>query len=179
MFTNKSNFSFPTQSQEEPAQLSSQSLDALVVHNILRTANQLSPFLNHKLRELDLTNTQINVLLLLHESAHEELNLSLISRHLLVTKANVTGLIDRLERKGLVKRESVADRRVTIVRLTSEGRMLIDQILPHHERNLAELTQGLDQAQKETLVKLLVQFRQKFRDNHLHKRESSTPVPPG
>jgi DNA-binding MarR family transcriptional regulator len=48
-----------------------------------------------------------------------------LSRELYVTPSNITGIIDRLERKGLVQRiRKEDDRRVTLIQLTDEGRKL-------------------------------------------------------
>ena len=72
---------------------------------------------------------------------------------LLVTKSNVTQLLDRMERGGLVRREQQG--RVNHLYLTSEGRRLYNQIVPTHERHLAELLGALTADEVTTLSTLL------------------------
>jgi len=60
-----------------------------------------------------------------------------IADALLVTKSNVTQLLDRMERAGLVRREQHG--RMNHLYLTAEGRRLYNQIVPAHERHLADL----------------------------------------
>lgn len=53
-----------------------------------------------------------------------------LSRKLHVTPGNITGIVDRLEKKGLVVRErKIEDRRVVLINLTAEGKQLAD-VLP-------------------------------------------------
>lgn len=73
------------------------------------------------------------------------LKMSELSRCLMVTGGNVTGLTDDLERDGLVVRESSpTDRRSWIVRLTVEGRRSFEAMAAEHERWVLELFDGLD-----------------------------------
>lgn len=60
-----------------------------------------------------------------------------IADALLVTKSNVTQLLDRMERAGLVERQQHG--RTNHLYLTMEGRRLHDQIVPAHERHIAQL----------------------------------------
>jgi DNA-binding MarR family transcriptional regulator len=68
-----------------------------------------------------------------------------LSRCLMVTGGNVTGLTDDLEREGLVQRESSpTDRRSWIVRLTEAGRSGFEAMAQEHEQWILELFGGLD-----------------------------------
>ncbi len=63
-----------------------------------------------------------------------------LSRLLLVTSGNLTGIIDRLEDEGLVKREpELSDRRVTRMRLTPAGRRRMEEILPLHAADVGQM----------------------------------------
>lgn len=79
-----------------------------------------------------LSPSQFNVLNLL--SSHPEgLSQSELSRQLIMHRSNVTGLIDRLEARQLVRRRDTAtDRRAYRVVLTAVGFKLVRQILPHY-----------------------------------------------
>ena len=68
-----------------------------------------------------------------------------LSRYLMVTGGNVTGLTDELEREGAVVREnSPGDRRAWIVRLTPKGRSTFAAMAEEHERWIRELFAGFD-----------------------------------
>ncbi len=142
-------------------------LDVMLVYNLLRTHNYLAPFLDAELRAQRLTATQLNALLVLHNAGREGLLMGEIGERLVVTKSNVTGLVDRLEKQGLVSRSSLEDRRATAVRITPAGRKLLQGVLPHHTRLLAELTDCLEPAEKKTLVGLLTKLRRELR----HRRK--------
>jgi DNA-binding MarR family transcriptional regulator len=73
------------------------------------------------------------------------LKMRALSRYLMVTGGNVTGLTDELERDGLVVREaSPDDRRAWIVRLTPKGRRAFEAMAQEHEQWVLELFAGLD-----------------------------------
>ena len=68
-----------------------------------------------------------------------------LSRYLMVTGGNVTGLTDDLERDGMVVRESnPADRRAWMLKLTARGRRTFETMAREHEQWVLELFGGLD-----------------------------------
>ncbi|MGD9942978.1 MAG: MarR family winged helix-turn-helix transcriptional regulator [Burkholderiaceae bacterium] len=74
------------------------------------------------------------------------LKMKALSRYLMVTGGNVTGLTDELERDELVARESdPSDRRAWLVRLTPKGRRIFEAMAAEHERWMLELFGGLDE----------------------------------
>jgi DNA-binding MarR family transcriptional regulator len=77
----------------------------------------------------------------------EGLKMNELSRLLMVTGGNVTGLTDELARDGLVAREaSPGDRRAWIVRLTPKGKSTFAAMAEEHERWIRELFAGFDSA---------------------------------
>ena len=77
--------------------------------------------------------------------APDGLKMKDLSRQLMVTGGNVTGLTDELEREGLVQRESSpTDRRSWIVRLTDPGRSGFKAMAAEHEQWILELFAGLE-----------------------------------
>lgn len=93
-----------------------------------------------------------------------------LSRALLVTAGNVTGLVDRAERDGVVERRpDPDDRRVGRVWLTSEGRALIRELLPVHGRQVHDLLAGLPNDSRRVLRSLLGDLR-----THLQKPRKRT-----
>ncbi len=142
--------------------------DAMLVFGILRTHNYISPYLDRSLRDLRLTAIQLNVLLTL-QNEPSGLALSEIGRRLAVSKANVTGLIDRLEHKGLLERCSASDRRITLARVTAEGTRLLSEVLPRHNDLLSQIGDCLSESQKKRLTSLLSRLRAGMRSRGLHR----------
>ena len=83
-----------------------------------------------------------------------------LSRYLMVTGGNVTGLTDDLAHDGLVIRESSpSDRRAWIVRLTAKGRRQFETMAQEHEGWILELFAGLDAKTVQQLYQQLGQLR--------------------
>lgn len=74
----------------------------------------------------------------------------------LLTSGSITIAVDRLARRGLVRRrESPDDRRVRLVELTAAGRRLIEPAFARHAADLERIVSALSRAQRVTLVTLL------------------------
>jgi DNA-binding MarR family transcriptional regulator len=100
----------------------------------------------------DLSPSQFNILSLLHDQPAGCTQIEL-SRRLIMHRSNVTGLLDRLEARGLVRRQdNPADRRAFIVILTAAGRKLIHQILPHYYRAAEAVWTGITAPRARQLV---------------------------
>jgi DNA-binding MarR family transcriptional regulator len=107
-------------------------------------------------RELDEHITIPRFDLLASLERHDGQTLAALSRRLLVTAGNVTGLVDRAERDGVVERRpDPADRRVARVWLTDAGRALIKSLLPAHARQVHALLRGLPVRERKDLRRLL------------------------
>lgn len=95
------------------------------------------------------------------EYAGGPLTMSQLSKVLMVSNGNVTGVIDRLEKTGYVKRKRAEhDRRVQFIELTAKGSTAFDKMAVQHEQWLAELMSGLSLAEMGKLQKLLLKTRQ-------------------
>jgi DNA-binding MarR family transcriptional regulator len=90
-----------------------------------------------------LTLPQFDVLAQLHRR-EDGMTPGELTRELLVTAGNVTGIVDRLVRLGLAERRPVPqDRRAVRVRLTARGQKLMRRIIPRHRRDVAVLLAGV------------------------------------
>jgi len=79
-----------------------------------------------------------------------------LSKRLMVTGGNVTGITDQLEQEGLVVREAVPDdRRAYSVKLTPPGRRAFNRMASVHEGWITELMDGLNGQDKAALIALL------------------------
>ena len=83
-----------------------------------------------------------------------------LSRRLMVSNGNVTGLIDRLAREGLVERApSPADRRVQMVSLTADGAAFFARIAAEHRNCVGEMMDGLSDEEMKGLYALLARLK--------------------
>ncbi len=115
-------------------------------------------------KNFSITLPQFDVLAEL-ERAGEPLTMSQLSRELMVSNGNVTGVIDRLEKIGLAKRvRAEHDRRIQNIELTPKGKKAFNEMATHHERWLADLLSQLSLEQMDDLQDLLLKARQSVAD---------------
>lgn len=99
---------------------------------LLRTAESIWNASRLFFERWDLSPSQFNVLNLLQDQP-DGLSQTDLSRELIMHRSNVTGLVDRLEKRGLVERHtSTSDRRINRVRLTKSGQSLVREIMPEY-----------------------------------------------
>ncbi len=102
----------------------------------------------------ELTSSEFGILEALYHKG--PLLLGDLQRKILVTSGGVTYLVDRLERKGLVTRESFpGDKRSRFAVLTPEGSALIKHIFPGHARRLAKVLGALSPKEQKRLTGML------------------------
>ncbi|HUF30500.1 MAG TPA: MarR family transcriptional regulator [Gemmatimonadaceae bacterium] len=90
------------------------------------------------------------------DSGARGLTMSELSRRLMVSNGNVTGLVSRLEAEGLIsRRTSTSDRRAQIVCLTPEGERALEAMIPEHHAWLAQLFEDLSPEEREQLHHLI------------------------
>ena len=105
-------------------------------------------------RDIDLTVSQADVLFTLGNT--DGLTFKEIGNLTLITKGTLTGVIDRMEDKGLVKRVSLSDdRRCTRVVLTAKGTKMFGRVFPQHIAYIKERFDRMDAgSQQAALVHL-------------------------
>jgi DNA-binding MarR family transcriptional regulator len=124
--------------------------------SLLRAADFLARGLEEALKPTGLTGTQYNALRILRGAGAGGLACREIGARMLTHDPDVTRLLDRLERRGLIRRHREAtDRRVVTTRLTEEGGRLVDglddAVAQLHRRQLGHLSPE----QLQTLIDLL------------------------
>ena len=130
-------------------------LRMLACGNIIQ--NELS---NHLRAEFGTTLARFDVLAEIARPPLEP-TMSELSKRLLVTKGNITDLVVRLEKDGLVeRRRDDSDGRVQHVYLTAAGQDLLDAMLAAHNRWLKEMLADLDAGKVSSLYQLLGDLRQ-------------------
>jgi DNA-binding MarR family transcriptional regulator len=91
----------------------------------------------------------------------EGLKMNELSRHLMVTGGNVTGIVDPLQKQGLVERTpEPSDRRACRVRLTRAGRKAFAEMARAHEGWIVELLAGLSRREHADIYRLLARMKQ-------------------
>lgn len=120
---------------------------------LLRSARAIEAELRERLRkEFAITLPQFDVMAALSR-AEDGMTMTELSRHLMVSNGNVTGIIDRLVTEKLVLRQAPAtDRRSFIVRLTPKGASLFSAVAKAHEAWVDELLTDIDAAEAERIV---------------------------
>lgn len=105
-------------------------------------------------KQYGLNLTEFGVLELLYHKGPQPIQV--IGKKVLLASSSITYVIDKLEEKELIVRESCPrDRRVIHVRLTEAGEKLIRDIFPKHRRMIAEMFSSLDEDEKKEAIRLL------------------------
>ncbi|HRI16086.1 MAG TPA: MarR family transcriptional regulator [Verrucomicrobiota bacterium] len=119
---------------------------------LLRTADTVWNASRDFFARWELSPAQFNLLNLLTDETGG-LTQSDLSRELLTHRSNITGLVDRLEKRGLVRRcEEKGDRRAWRVVLVPKGRLLMEKILPDYYRAAETVWEGISQRRTDALV---------------------------
>lgn len=128
---------------------------------LVRAYQAYASYAEVHIRELGLTPSQFDVIATLGNTTG--LTMGEIAEKTLVTKGTLTGIIDRLEAKQLVRREvPEGDRRCFTIMLTPEGEALFRQVFPIHIAYLKERFDKVEPAELELLRVLLQKFQAIF-----------------
>jgi MarR family transcriptional regulator, 2-MHQ and catechol-resistance regulon repressor len=117
---------------------------------LMRAADSLRGHLERHLAAHNLTENQFGALETIYHLG--ALHQHELGRKLFTSKGNLTALLDKLERAGLVRRErSQTDRRLIAVHLTEAGQSLVGSILPGHVAQITALMSVLDAREQRSL----------------------------
>lgn len=110
---------------------------------------------------LDVTMPQMKVLMLLRENG--ALRVGVLARHLNVSTPTITGIVDRLVRQGLVRRDDdPTDRRVVLNVLTRQGEEMMDRLRQRGDAELARMVATLTPRERHDLTRLLNRLKDSF-----------------
>jgi len=125
---------------------------------LVRAYNFMEARISADLRDDDLTLAQFDALVALVKKG--AISQQALADHLLVTKGNVVGLVDRLSARGFVKRgASESDRRVNLLQITARGRRIVERALPRQLKLITRLMNTLTPAEAALLEGLLSRVR--------------------
>ena len=98
------------------------------------------------------------------EKSPEGLTLGELSRRMMVSNGNITGLVERLAEQGLIERmPHPSDRRAAFVRLTHSGLVAFAEMAREHAEWIASLASGLSELEVATMLRLLAKLKSSVR----------------
>ena len=144
----------------EARSLSDDHLSLRLWLRLLACSTDIETEIRRRLRaQFGITLARFDYLAQLHRHT-DGLRMSALSRYLMVTGGNVTGLTDELEKDGLVQRDAEpGDRRSVRVALTPKGRKVFERMASEHEGWVVELFGSVAEAERHQLYDLLGRLR--------------------
>jgi DNA-binding MarR family transcriptional regulator len=128
---------------------------------IVRTASAIQKLSDRFFSEFGITDAQFNILMLLKYNGGKKVSQQDLSDRLVVNKSNIVGLVDRLEKAGLVKRETAPrDRRLNHIVFTPTGNKLMHSIEQQYFARIDQVMNSLAERQKRELTSALDRLRQ-------------------
>ena len=119
--------------------------------------------------EYDLTKSQEEILRFLHYHENESIIQKDIENFFHISNPTVTGLLNRLEAKGFITREtSEDDKRVRTIKATTKSKAMREKMKRTIQANESQLVQGFTKEEKDMLYQLLIRVA-----DNLHKKEES------
>jgi len=132
-----------------------------VMRELVRTYQAFANYSDKHVRQLGLTPPQFDVIATLGNT--KGMTMGEIAEKTLVTKGTLTGIVDRLEKKGLVTRSVPSDnRRSFIVILTPKGEETFEEVFSAHIAHLKERFGQLSRPDMDELQRLLRMLRELF-----------------
>src|SRR3989338_479881 len=131
-------------------------LDHEALLDILRTSALLFKLSDRFFSRHGVTDSQFNVLMTINEVGQEGLTQQALSERLVVHKSNMTGLIDRLEKKGFVMRKAQSgDRRCHRIVLGANGVKVLQKVEGPYLKEVQRMMGQLSIPEKENLRQFL------------------------
>jgi DNA-binding MarR family transcriptional regulator len=132
-----------------------------VVRELVRAYQAFKSYDDAHIRQLGLTSSQFDIIATLGNTPSMTFNK--LAEKTLTTKGELTGIIDRLEKKGLVRREvPPEDRRSFLAVLTPEGKQLFAETFPAHVAYLKQRFEKLNEQELEEIRAALEKLKYLF-----------------
>ncbi len=133
---------------------------SLTCLSLMRVGSDVLKTVEMNLAQHGLSQGKFILLILLATQTNKTLSPSEIADRADVTRTNITGLLDGLERTGYVERmPNPEDGRALLVSLTPRGDGLLDQILPAFYRRVGRMMEDLSDEERKMLVSLLAKVK--------------------
>ena len=131
------------------------------LRELVRTYQGFVDYAGPQIKKMGLTNSQFDVIAALGNQP--PMTCKEIGEKTLITKGTLTGILERLETKGLIKKYlNVADERSYLTELTKEGQRVFDKSFIEHMEHLEKAFGKLSKKELETTATLLKLLRKAF-----------------
>jgi DNA-binding MarR family transcriptional regulator len=130
--------------------------DEKILMAIVRAAESFKRVASSLFGKYDLSFPQYNILRVLDASEDGQTRITEVSRIMLVSGANMTGLAKRLEKNGFILRKSdPRDERVTLLEIASKGKTVLAEIEASRDELLENILQGFSTEEKKTIYSMV------------------------
>lgn len=138
--------------------------EALDLYIALSRASQwVNAHADRDIRNHGLNRTEFGVLELLYHKGTQAIQR--IGSKVLMSSGNITYVVDKLEKKELVRRRaSTEDRRTIFAEITDQGKRFIEEVFPQHALIIEQAVQGLTKEEQELASKLLKKLGKSAQD---------------
>lgn len=136
----------------------------VAVYGLARIYSLIDKEISAYLRPYNLSLAKFNALMVIkHIGKDNGLSQIEIGRRLIVTASNMTRLLDKLAKEGLIERLSQkGDRRVNIIRITKKGTDILDKAWPGYYKKVLSLANLLEKNELKQAANLVVKWCHKL-----------------
>jgi MarR family transcriptional regulator, 2-MHQ and catechol-resistance regulon repressor len=137
---------------------------------LMHTSKAIQDQIKNDMSKNNISITEFSVLEVLYHKGRQ--TIQQIAQSILISSGSMTYVIDKLEQRGLLKRNACpGDRRAIHVTLTPDGKELMEKIMPEHEDLIDSMFDSLTADEEEELVRLLRKIKKfkgisQIRDNN-------------
>ncbi|MEH7253252.1 MarR family transcriptional regulator [Neobacillus niacini] len=128
---------------------------------LMQTSKAIQDRIRDEMTKNNLSVTEFSALEVLYYK--EKQTIQQIGSSILISSGSMTYVIDKLEKRGLIKRNDCRDdRRVIHVTLTSDGKNLMSEIMPKHQQLVDYIFNSLNKDETATITKLLEKVKNRI-----------------
>lgn len=121
---------------------------------LTRAMQSVKKKVEEDIRSHGLNTTEFAVLELIFHKGEQPIQR--IGEKVLIASSSITYVVDKLVQKEyIIRRSCPKDRRVSYAVLTDDGKVLMEEIFPHHEQAIRGITDGLTEDEKDQAIDLL------------------------
>lgn len=134
--------------------------DAKLIYTLGILWSQIVARLENVLAKVNLNTSKFNILMIIkHVGKDDGIQQNEISKRLIVTASNITKLLDKLEKDGMITRNSKAnDKRVKLIKITDSASKLLDDIYPEYNKEIKKITDKISSSDLNLLNQKLVEW---------------------
>ena len=129
--------------------------------SIIKTSSAILRLSDRFFAPFGTTDIQFNILMILKNAPKGGISQQALSEKLVVTKSNVVGLVDRMEKQGLVKRQPhPTDRRFNQIVISQKGGELVQKVEAHYDQEVDRMMAELSESEKKAIIEATDKVRE-------------------